>query len=227
MVISCDKDIKEHSCVIEQARESDRMINKQRSSLLVKHLFCIISGLVIGVVTGYFRAWHPMSLWGFSDLAGKYGFWILTVSLIAYTAAKPILALVNSLEYMICMCITYYLYLYFFKNTAYIKLFFLWACFASFVSWIAYLLNRAKLNQRKYDFLIYCLPLILLGIEGFDMLGNLLRYKTDLFQTMIDLAGFVILAVLFSRTRNHKERGLMFGISFAVIIPVAVYLCVL
>lgn len=165
--------------------------------------FMILSGMLVGILTGYLRAFSPMSFWCFSDLAARYGFWILTVSMIGYFSGNRRKAMVNSLLYMITMCIFYYGYLYVDKGVLYIRQFVFWVLFSVFAAFYASLINKEKYQQMKYGFLIKCIPILLLVIEFVDTMLLFVGYRTNFMQMLIDFSGVVVLSVLFMRKKGE------------------------
>jgi hypothetical protein len=183
-----------------------------------------VIGIIIGLLTGYLRSYNPRSLWTFSDVAGRYGFWILTVSVIALLSTTARKAAIGSFVYMLFMCIAYYTYLYICKNVAYMKQFVFWICFALLTSGMAYLINRTKDEKYKYRRMVKVIPLLSLAIEGLNMVVCVLRYKTNLFQALVDCFGFIILSIMMARKENNKGKFIPSAVSILISVPIVIYL---
>jgi hypothetical protein len=158
-------------------------------------------------------------------MAGRYGFWILTVSVIALLLATAREAAIGSFIYMLFMCITYYMYLYIYKNVVYMKQFLFWICFALLTSGMAYLMNRTKDEKYKYRQVIKVIPLLSLAIEGLNMVVFVLRYKTNLFQALVDCFGFIILSIMMARKENNKDKFIPSAVSILISVPIVIFLC--
>lgn len=173
----------------------------KKKDVLSLGLWSII-GIGVGILTGYLRAFNPMSFWSFSDIAGRYGFWIFTVSLIAHLSNNKRNAGVHSFLYMIFMCIAYYGYLYLTKGFLYKKQFLLWGIFSVVASGYAVLIRIARDNQRKRDIAICVIPLTLLGIELMNMIYLFIQWHTSFLQVLIDFVGVITLGYLFSKGKQ-------------------------
>jgi hypothetical protein len=184
-----------------------------------------VIGIIMGLLTGYLRSFNPRSLWTFSDIAGRYGFWILTVSVIALLLTSARKAAIGSFIYMVFMCISYYTYLYIKKNVIYMKQFVFWICFALLASGMAYLINCTKDKKYKYRQMIKVIPLLSLAIEGLNMVVFVLRYKTNLFQALIDCLGFIILSIMMTKKENNKGKFIPSVVSILISVPIVIYLC--
>lgn len=181
-----------------------------------------IIGIGIGILTGYLRAFNSMSFWTFSDIAGRYGFWIFTVSLIAYLSNNKKNAGVHSFLYMIFMCIAYYGYLYLTKGFLYKKQYLLWGLFSIAASGYAILIRIARDNQRKRDIVICVIPLTLLGIELINMLYIFIQWHTNFLQVLIDFVGVITMGYLFSKGKQKKNVCALLGISALIVVIVCI-----
>lgn len=188
---------------------------------MIKKFGMIVIGIVIGLVTGYTRSFNPISFWAFSDLAARYGFWILTVTLIAITAENQKDAWLSSFLYMAFMCVSYYLFLYAKNGIFYGKQFILWLAFSVVAAFYSGLLS-----QKRNAFLC-SVPMILLGIEGLDLLDVFVKWRSNFMQLMIDLVGFVLLFVLFAKNQDKKYVKTMALFTFAVVAIVCAIFLVL
>lgn len=188
---------------------------------MIKKFGMIVIGIVAGLITGYTRRFHPMSFWAFSDLAARYGFWILTVTLISITAENKKDAWLSSFLYMAFMCVSYYLFLYAKNGIFYGKQFILWLAFSVFAAFYSGLLNK-----RRNAFLC-SVPMILLGIEGLDLVSNFIKWHTNFMQLMIDFLGFVLLFMLFAKNQDKKYVKTMALFTFAVVAIVCTIFLVL
>lgn len=186
-----------------------------------------IAGIGAGIMAGYLRSFSPMSFWSVSDIAGRYGFWILTVSLIAFFSESAKKAGLHGFLYMAFMCAAYYGYLYLVKDLLYVKQFIFWIIFAVIASAYSVLLRIAKGKQRKRDIAVCVIPISLIGIEFMDVLYNFLHYQTNFLQLLIDFIGVIVLSFLFSKGKLKKSRFAILGISFLIIIAVCLTFLIL
>lgn len=189
-------------------------MRRVKKSLFVAFGIYIILGVAIGILTGYLRGFPPygsLAFWMFSDLAGRYGFWIFSVSLIAYIAKNEKEAGITSFAYMLAMCIAYYTYLYMHKGILYKKEFVFWTFFAVFAAGCAVLIRVAKEKERKRDLAVCVVPLALLGIEFLQMVYFLYSYGTNVFQLIIDFIGVVTIGALFQHNRTRKSKAIILG----------------
>ena len=194
---------------------------------IFRMIIWILIGIGVGMLTGYLRAYNPASFWAFSDIAGRYGFWIFTVSLIAYFAENKKAARINSFVYMFCMCLAYYGYLYDVKGFLYVKQFIFWCIFAVIAAGYAMLIRDAKNHQRRRDRVICVIPLSLLAIEFMEMLYFFARSQTNFFQLIVDFAGAVVLGILFLRKRQNKYKFMVLGSTFLITAIVCVIFWIL
>lgn len=201
--------------------------NEKGKIMKLKKTIWILIGLLAGLLTGYVRGFHPMSFWTLSDLAAKYGFWIFTVSLIAYFAKEEKEARLHSFFYMAAMCISYYGYLYFVKNRFYGKQFLFWVLFAIAASVYAGFIKKAADVGGKYEVIICSIPIILLGIEFADLCKLFLSYHTNFLQLVIDLAGVITLFLLFMKKKDGKFRLAFFFTSIGTIAAVCGFFLIL
>ncbi|MBR7020572.1 MAG: hypothetical protein IKI15_05915 [Lachnospiraceae bacterium] len=177
-------------------------------------VFYILVGIAVGILTGYLRGFSPygpMAFWMFSDLAGRYGFWVFSVSVIAYIAKNEKEAGITDFAYMFAMCIAYYTYLYMHKGILYKKEFVFWTFFAALAAGYAVLLRVAKEKERKRDLVVCVIPLALLGIEFLQMVYFLYSYGTNVFLLVVDFVGVVTTGVLFQRNRTGKSKAIILG----------------
>ena len=64
---------------------------------ILKTVFIMLLGALVGIITGYTRSYHSFSFWAFSDFSNKFGFWITTVSIIAVFSKSKKLAVQMSI----------------------------------------------------------------------------------------------------------------------------------
>jgi hypothetical protein len=104
------------------------------------------------------------------------------------------------------------------------KQFVFWICFALLTSGMAYLINRTKDEKYKYRQIIKVIPLLSLAIEGLNMVVCVLRYKTNLFQALVDCFGFIILSIMMARKENNKGKFIPSAVSILISVPIVIYL---
>lgn len=193
--------------------------------MLIKKFSFVVMGILIGIITGYLRTFSPMSFWTFSDLAARYGFWIFSVSLISIMANHKKDAFINSFLYMIFMCISYYLFLYFKNDIFYWKQFSMWLIFSIFAAFYGYLLNKNK--YEKGNIFVCSMPIVLLGIELMDLLKIFINWHTNFMQLMIDLVGFIILFMMLIKDKDKNYVKIMVFLTFGMIAIVCVIFLIL
>lgn len=176
----------------------------------MKKLFNIMAimllGAFVGIITGYTRSYHPFSFWAFSDLADKYGFWIISVSIIAICSKNAKNAVLNTFLYMIFMCVFYYGYLYIEKDVLYIKQLILWMGFSVGASIYSGIINEVNNKTSKKRFIINAVPLIMLFLELIFVAEMFVLYRTNFMQVIIDIIGIVILAFLFIYKKSKTKK---------------------
>lgn len=64
-----------------------------------KYIKWLFIGLIVGIITAYLRGFNSSTFWSLSVIAGRFGFWIFTVSLIAYYSKNKKDAFINNLFY--------------------------------------------------------------------------------------------------------------------------------
>lgn len=186
---------------------------------MMKKFIWIIVGILIGVLTGFLRSFNSFSLFSFSDIAGKYGFWILTVSLIAFFSKNKRSAFVNSFLYMFSMCVSYYTYLYLSSSFLYLKEFILWGIFSFIASIYAIYLNK---NEGKFISLI---PIFLLSLEFSYVFVLLIKYHTNLFQFLVDFIGIIILLILYMKNKDSEfKKKIIICLLLAILISLIFFL---
>lgn len=193
----------------------------------IKYFVWIIGGVFIGLLTGYLRGFRSDSFWALSDIAGRYGFWIFTVSLIGAFAPNKKEAFINSFLYMFFMCVSYYMFLYCNKGIFYGKQLILWGIFAVLAAVYAFFLRKMRKKQNQYSVLICSIPIILLGIEGMNMLLLLIKYHTNFFQFVVDGIGTAVLTVLFVKKKEKSFTKKLVLFSFGTILSVCLCFLVL
>lgn len=166
----------------------------------------ILLGSLVGIITGYTRSYHPFSFWAFSDLADKYGFWIISVSIIAICSKNTKNAVLNTCLYMMFMCVFYYGYLYIEKDVLYIKQLILWMGFSVVASIYSGIINEVNNKASKKRFIINAVPLVVLFLELFFVAKMFVLYRTNFMQLIIDIVGMIILVFLFIYKKSKTRQ---------------------
>lgn len=181
----------------------------------------IIIGSLVGILTGYLRSFNPNSFLSLSDIASKYGFWIVTVSLIPCFAKSVKKARIYTLEYLLSMCIAYYSYLLVVNDIFYFKQLLFWCIFSIITMLFVKYMYLGLRKEIDRSYLILLIPLILLSLEILSLLNNFITYKTHFLQLAFDVFGYVVLLFLFYN--NWQERAKTAGVSIGIAIIICLF----
>ena len=69
----------------------------------------ICFGAIIGLITELLNFYPNDDLWGWSSIAGSFGFWIFSTTFVIYFSSSNKNAMINTFSYLSSMCISYYL----------------------------------------------------------------------------------------------------------------------
>lgn len=69
----------------------------------------IFFGLIIGIITELLNLLPNSDLLGLSSIAGTFGFWIFTTTIIIYLSCSNKNAMFNTFFYLASMCCSFYL----------------------------------------------------------------------------------------------------------------------
>lgn len=183
-----------------------------------------IWGLIIGLITEACNLLPNDGLLGLSSIAGSYGFWIFTTTFVIYYSCSNKNAMINTLIYLVGMCVSYYILDAFvvlvtpnLSRTGFLdwsKLFF-WggaSILCALAAFVLYFWNKDK----WYSSILYALPVAGMLVDTIGCILKLYYSHTQLVMCVLDIIFLIIMLVVFF---VKSKKKLLF---VAVLIIVAV-----
>lgn len=188
------------------------LINLKKKKSKSIDIISLLLGLSAGIVTELLNLLPNNDLFGFSSIAGSFGFWIFSTTLVIYFSRSNINAFFNTVFYLGGMCISYYLlqgiFDYITPNKTvehflqWSHLFF-WLGATLLCGVIAFILYFWNGTNKYLNSFLCALPVA--GMLS-DTINNTLKFMysgTQLFQLILDVVFLVVLlALLFKKSRN-------------------------
>ncbi len=177
------------------------------------YIVVVIFGFVVGIITELVNLLPNNDLWGLSSIAGAFGFWIFSTTIIIYLSSSNKNAMINAFLYLTNMCIGYYLLqgiIDLINPTITVdKIFqwdhlFYWIGISILCGIVAYILYFWNNDKKIYSSFLYALPVA--GMFS-DTVNNCLKFHyshTQLLQTILDIVFLTILFILFFKKSNKK-----------------------
>ncbi len=172
----------------------------------------IIFGLIIGIVTELVNLLPNNDGLGLSSIAGTFGFWIFTTTLVIYLSCSNKNAMMNTFLYLASMCCSFYLLQggikFFTPNVTVDGLIewshlFFWIMISIVCGIVAYILYYWNQNNL-FSNILYALPVAGMLI---DTVNNCLKFyysHTQFFGVILDVIFLMIMFCLFLKKSNKK-----------------------
>ncbi len=172
----------------------------------------IIFGLIIGIVTESVNLLPNNDGLGLSSIAGTFGFWIFTTTLVIHLSCSNKNAMMNTFLYLASMCCSFYLLQggikFFTPNVTVDGLIewshlFFWIMISIVCGIVAYILYYWNQNNL-FSNILYALPVAGMLI---DTVNNCLKFYysyTQFFGVILDVIFLMIMFCLFLKKSNKK-----------------------
>lgn len=172
----------------------------------------IIFGLIIGIVTELVNLLPNNDGLGLSSIAGTFGFWIFTTTLVIHLSCSNKNAMMNTFLYLASMCCSFYLLQggikFFTPNVTVDGLIewshlFFWIMISIVCGIVAYILYYWNQNNL-FSNILYALPVAGMLI---DTVNNCLKFyysHTQFFGVILDVIFLMIMFCLFLKKSNKK-----------------------
>lgn len=183
---------------------------------------CVVAfGFIVGLVTELVNLLPHDDLLGASSIAGSFGFWIFTTTLVIHLSCSNKNAMLNTFLYLAFMCCGFYLLqgiiVYFTPNVTVDGVFewdhFIYWLLASVVCAVTAFVLWFWNKGGALGSILYALPVAGMLI---DTVNNCLKFyysRTQLLQAAMDVVFLVIMLVIFVRKADVKA---LFIITLAV-----------
>lgn len=169
-------------------------------------------GAVIGLITELLNFFPNDDLWGWSSIAGSFGFWIFSTTFVIYFSSSNINAMINTFLYLSSMCISYYVLqgiIDFFTPNVIVDKFIHWdhllywvgiSALCGLVAFVLFYWNKKTI----FSSVLYALPVAGMLV---DTINNCMKFyysQTNLVNSILCVVGFVIMLVVLFRKSNKK-----------------------
>lgn len=185
----------------------------------------IFFGLIIGVITELLNLLPNSDLLGLSSIAGTFGFWIFTTTIIIYLSCSNKNAMFNTFFYLASMCCSFYLLqsiIDFLTPNIQVTGFIQWShlifwtsisVLCGIVAYVLYYWNK----DTKFSSILYALPVAGMLI---DTVNNCLKFyysRIQLVSSILDILFLGILAVILIKKSKNKIVFIITAIIIAII----------
>lgn len=169
-------------------------------------------GAVIGLITELLNFFPNDDLWGWSSIAGSFGFWIFSTTFVIYFSSSNINAMINTFLYLSSMCISYYVLqgiIDFFTPNVIVDKFIHWdhllywvgiSALCGLVAFVLFYWNKKTI----FSSVLYALPVAGMLV---DTINNCMKFyysQTNLVNSILCVVGFIIMLVVLFRKSNKK-----------------------
>lgn len=172
----------------------------------------ICFGAVIGLITELLNLFPNNDLWGWSSIAGSFVFWIFSTTFVIYFSSSNINAMINAFLYLSSMCVSYYVLqgiVDFFTPNVTVDKFIHWdhllywvgiSALCGLVAFVLFYWNKKTI----FSSVLYALPVAGMLV---DTINNCMKFyysQTNLANSILGVAGLVIMLVVLLRKANKK-----------------------
>ena len=196
----------------------------------VSFIKVIVFGICMGILCALLDLFSNNNIWTFSSFSGSLGFWAITGMLVLMQSDNWKLAIINTFIYFGFMNTAFFfthimLPFEFPRLTGVDNAFIqslIWLI-PSFICGIIAIVPYQAKNNNKWGVLALSLPLGLLVFESISTFCSVIINHKYLFQTIIDINGFIILFLLYNGEKK-KIHVLLTSILIGLILLLIQYL---
>lgn len=183
----------------------------------------ICFGAIIGLITELLNFYPNDDLWGWSSIAGSFGFWIFSTTFVIYFSSSNKNAMINTFSYLSSMCISYYLLqgiIDFFTPNVTVDKFLQWnhlfhwigiAVFCGLVAYVLFYWNK----KTVWGSVLYALPVAGMLV---DTINNCMKFYYSHTNLANSILGIIFLLIMFVVLFKKVDKK---GIFVFVLIVVA------
>lgn len=205
--------------------EFERQTNMKLKHTKKSYIQVICFGAIIGLITELLNLFPNDDLWGWSSIAGSFGFWIFSTTFVICFSSSNINAMINTFLYLSSMCSSYYLLQgivdFLTPNVTVDKFLhwshlFYWVGIAALCGLVAYVLFYWN-KKTVFGSALYALPVAGMLV---DTINNCIKFyysHTNLANSILGVVCLLIMLVVLFKKANKKGAFLLTLIVVALV----------